>query len=142
MLTTRTLKVILNAPRSIGHYILFARFIASRMQGNPYFPAPTVPIATLLAHIEALEALEVQILSRRDVSKARNSALLAVKADLDMLAMYVQTLAGERMLDSEAIVASAGMSIKRFPGPGKPPFVVKQTVVAHAEISGLTPGRQ
>jgi len=175
VLTTRTLKVILNAPRSIGHDILFARFIASRMQGNPYFPAPTVPIATLLAHIEALE---VQILSRRDVSKARDSALLAVKADLDMLAMYVQTLAGERMLDSEAIVASAGMSIKRFPGPGKPPFVVKQgklsgsvklvvrdsgrnrtfywqyssdgatwidreeTVVAHAEISGLTPGRQ
>jgi hypothetical protein len=177
MLTMRKLKVVLNPPRTIGHYILFARFIASRMQGNPYFPAPTVPIATLLAHIDELEALEVQMLSRRAVSNARNAGLTTVKADLDVLAMYVQTRAGERMLDSEAIVASAGMSIKRFPGPGKPAFVVKQgklsgsvklvvrdsgrnrtfywqyssdgatwidmedTVVAHAELSGLTPAR-
>jgi hypothetical protein len=173
----RKLKVILNAPRSIGDYILFARFIASRMQGNPYFPSPTVPIATLAAHIDELEALQVGTLSRRDVTKARDAAFIAVKADLEVLAMYVQTLAGERMLDSEAIVASAGMSIKRFPGPGKPAFVVKlgklsgsvklvvrdsgrnrtfywqyssdgatwidmeDTVVAHAELSGLTPGR-
>jgi hypothetical protein len=123
-ITMKTLKVILNRPRTMGHFILFARFIASRMQGNPYFPSPTVPIATLAAHIAELEA--ALTLSQRNTVKARDAAFHAVLTDLTTLAVYVQTVAQGRPLDAVAIVASAGMSIKQFPGPGKATFVVKQ----------------
>jgi hypothetical protein len=122
----KALKVILNRPRAVGHFMTFSRFVASRMEANPYFPSPPLPIATLEAHITELETAHALMLSQRKTKKARDAKLSAVVMDLLMLAMYVQTVAVKSSTDAEAIVASAGMSIKRFPGPGKVAFAVKQ----------------
>jgi hypothetical protein len=172
----RRLKVALNHPKRIGQFIAFARFIASRMANNPFFPSPNVPIATLFAQIEELAAAQALTLSRRGTGKARDASYQRVLASLMALKTYVERVANERRQDGEVLIASAGMSVKQTRGPNKPLFKVKQlktsgwvrlevrhpgrvatfywqrsidgktwideedSVVAHLDVHGLTPG--
>jgi hypothetical protein len=122
----KVIKVALNRPRSIGQFMTFASFIASRMKDNPFFPSPTVPIVKLLANIAALEKAQARMLVARNVTAARDALWGAVLANLTALVSYVQTVANQHGVDAEAIVASSGMSVKQSAGPKRPPFKVKQ----------------
>ncbi len=127
MAQVRRLIVALNFPKPIGQAIAYAKFIAGRMEGNAYFPSPTLPIATLSAHIAELDAAEAAVhTGLHGAATARDAKLVRVHDDLKQQRAYVQTVAGQRAEDAEAVVASSGMSIKRTAGPRKPLFSVKQ----------------
>jgi hypothetical protein len=119
--------VALNTSRRMGDCIAYAKFIAQRLATEPVFVSPTLPRAVFEAHIAALEEAEVRVLTRTmGTVAARNAKLLAVKSDLDTLRSYVQRLADQHLATAAAaIVASAGMSVKRSSGHGKPDFEVK-----------------
>jgi hypothetical protein len=138
----RRIKVALNRPKGMGQFISFARFIATRMSNNPFFPSPNVPMATLSAHIDALEAAQVLTLSRRDSTRARDALYEQVLADLRALKVYVETVANERGDDREVVVASAGMSIKQVRGPKKPLFSARQLARSGSvQLVVVHPGR-
>ena len=96
------------------------------MDGNPYFPSPIVPIATLLAHIADVEAAEAAALTGAHGTAAeRDAKLEVVHGDARQLQTQVQTVASQRAEDAEAVVASSGMSVKQSAGPSKADFAVR-----------------
>jgi hypothetical protein len=122
----RKLKVALNRPKGVGETIAYARFVASRMEGNPYFPSPLVAVAALSTHLAALEAAEVVARTRvHGGAKARDDRLSIVHDDLMQLRAYVEAVASLRAEDAEAVVASSGMNVKQSAGPRKAPFAAK-----------------
>jgi hypothetical protein len=124
----RKITVVLELPqRSPGKTILYAKHIAACMQGNPYFPAPTLPLATLASHIQELEEAEVVAMTRaQGAATARDAKLVIVEDDLRLLRTYVETVANASAADGEAIVVSSGMAVKERSGPRKAPAAVKQ----------------
>jgi hypothetical protein len=138
----RKITVALNFPHSVGEAIAYARHIATSMDGNPYFPSPPVPIATLLAHVARLEAAEV-VASTGPLGAAsqRDVELDVVHGDLKRLRTYVEVVANQHAADAEAVVASSGMSLKQSAGPSKPQFAVKQRKVSGSvRLEVLHPG--
>lgn len=128
----RRLIVALNFPKTVGPAIHYAKFIAGRMEGNPYFPSPTLPIATLRAHIAELEAAQVATLTgRRDAFPARDAKVVLVHDDLRQLRTHIESVAFQYPPEeAEAVIASSGMSTKQTAGPRKPTFAVKPLSVS------------
>jgi hypothetical protein len=124
----RKITVVLGLPRRTpGKTILRAKHIAASMQGNPYFPAPTLPLATLLAHIQDLEDAEVATMTRaRGSPAARDDKLAIVEEDLRRLRSYVESVANRFAEEGPAVVVGAGMMVKARSGPRKAPWAVKQ----------------
>jgi hypothetical protein len=87
--------VALRLPTRIKNLITFAQSIGNAMNNNASFPTPNPPIATLLANVQALSTAEAEVLSRtKGAVQTRNTKLAAVRADLDTLKTYVQSVAG------------------------------------------------
>ena len=116
-----------NYPRRISDRILYAEAVAARMKGNPWFPSPTPTIATFEADIAALEVAHVRTLTGAfDAFSDRDAKLAVVKADLDGLRAYVQTVADASVGEAAVVITSAGMSVKHSSGHPKPLFEAKQ----------------
>jgi hypothetical protein len=127
----RTL-VALNLPATVPELIGVARAILVAMTGNGLFPRPAPSLAKVGAAIAALEAAEVEKLSRRiGTAAARNDKRKALVALLMRLKAYVQGVADDDPDRAAAIIGSAGMNVKAARVPAKP------TVDAKA---GRTPG--
>jgi hypothetical protein len=121
--------VVLRLPkRSPGKSILYAKYIAACMQGNPYFPSPTPPIATLVAHIAELDQAHVVARTKAlGTAKARDAKLRVVEDDLKTLRSCVETVANTYAFEEGvAVVKSAGMDVKGRTGPRKAPASIKQ----------------
>jgi hypothetical protein len=116
----RRVIVIIKRPRQIGSALTYARHIATCMTGNPYFPSPRLPIATLLAHIAEAEAAHVEVLTgRHGAASERDAKLLTVIQDLEQLAADVNWVVFQRAEDALAVAVSSGMSVKQTRGPAK-----------------------
>jgi hypothetical protein len=121
------LKLALNLPRRKADVGTRARFIASRLDGNAYFPALPVPIATLVGHIDDLEAAEAAVRSgAHGTGTARDAKLKIVVGDLEQEKAYVETVANARSEDARAVAASSGFAIKESRGPRKWAFGAEQ----------------
>jgi len=127
---TRSLAA-LNLPRRIPDTIAYARSVAAAMNGNPAFPSPVPPLATLEADLAALEAAHVRTLTRAlGTASERDASLARVHADLASLRNYVQQLAAASPGEAEVLIEGAGMSVKRSSAPSKPDFAAKQGPVS------------
>jgi hypothetical protein len=116
----RPLKLALNRPDSPGDCIPWARHIASQLDGNPYFPSLPVPLATLRAHIDELEAAEAAVLSGTHGRAAeRDQKLFVVTRDLEQDKTYCETVSNGRGEDRRAVAASSGFDTKRTAGQRK-----------------------
>jgi hypothetical protein len=121
------LKLALNLPRRKADVGTYARFIASRLDGNAYFPVLPVPIATLQGHIDDLEAAEAAVRSgTHGTGTARDAKLEVVVGDLEQEKTYVETVANARGEDADAVAASSGFARKESRGPGTWAFGAKQ----------------
>jgi len=121
----------LNLPRRIPDAIVYARSVAAAMSGNPAFPSPTPPIATLEADLAALEAAHVRTLTRAlGTTSERDAKLATVQTHLACLRTYVQQVADTSPGEAEVLIASAGMSLKRPTGRPRPVFVAKEGLVS------------
>jgi hypothetical protein len=101
--------------KRIHDVITFARHVVQSMTGNPDFPAPTPPLASVEAHIDALADAQSNVLSRSHGAAARRDAcLMTVRFDLGALRSYVQTLANRvDAVTAAQLIASSGFSVKR-----------------------------
>jgi hypothetical protein len=117
---------LLKVPRQIPNAMLYARHVLTAMGGNPYFASPTPPLSVLEADLDALEEAETTAWTRKLGATADRDAKLAkVRTDLSALCNYVERVAGQSPGEAEAIIASAGMSVKRSSGHSKAAFEAK-----------------
>jgi hypothetical protein len=121
------IRIAKNFPRTRAGRIAWLRFVGTRLEGNPLFPAPPIPITTFLAGIAALEAAQTATLTRaHGTATARDAELALRMADLDLLIAYVESVARQRADRAEEIIASSGLSLKQSTRPQQHPFKVKQ----------------
>jgi hypothetical protein len=122
---------ILTFPKSNGELIVLAQSIVDRMEDNPYFPSPWVPISNVAAGVTAASAAQAVVLTRaRGTRAARDALIVTLKADLRGLEAYVQSVADDSPRDALVIIASAGMDAKRRSLPSKPLVEARQGPVS------------
>jgi hypothetical protein len=125
-----TLVVAMNLPKPANKILALARCTVDRMSASSFFPAPSPPLSTLLADIDALTAAEANVLTRTKGSReARDAKLAVLRRDLKQLASYVQSIADANGPDGAAVVESTGFSVKRPSIRTKPAF---QVVAGHS----------
>jgi len=107
--------VVLNFPKVISNFIVYAKAIVMAMEGNPRFTALAAKVTKLKTDITALDVAETAFstVPPTITIEDRDKALKLVKADLRSLRSDVQNIADADIENAPAIVASAGMSIKR-----------------------------
>lgn len=99
---------------SIVNKIARVRFILSMMKGNPYFPSPTPPLATVEVASDTLE--EASIAARGSGPDA--TAVMRLKEEelvvlVKHLAAYVESVANTHGEEAEAIILSSGFEVRR-----------------------------
>src|SRR5689334_6055065 len=107
---TRRVVVVLDYPTDIDDFIRYARSIHQSMASSSYFDvALAAKLAQLLAHIEALEAVQTGVRSTLPTHTIaqRNVALLDVQNDLRGLRMDVQAIVDADLTNAEVIVSAA-----------------------------------
>jgi hypothetical protein len=120
----------LSLPKRINDIIVVAKSIATAL-ASPSFPTPNPTLAILQADIAALEAAEALVLSRvKGAVEARDEKLAVVRTDLRYEKAYVQQVADASPAAAESIIESAGMSVKKSSGHGKPDFEVRRGTVS------------
>ena len=104
----------LNLPTPVSDFINCAYAIGSSMDGNPNFPASAATVTQLKADTKILDDLETEckVNPLPKTTKARDVARKVVENDLRNLRLEVQKVANVNMLNAEAIIKSAGMSVK------------------------------
>jgi hypothetical protein len=105
---------VLKQPKPAAKVMYLADSIVDGMTDNPWFPSPTPPLTTVTARIAALGAANATVLTRRKGAReARDVELVALRADLEHLKAYVQSIADANPAEAASIVASAQMGAKR-----------------------------
>jgi hypothetical protein len=129
--STHRVQAALNLPEAVSALILTVEAILQAMTGNPFFPDPTPPLATVAAALSELHDAQVATESKtRGTVAVRNAKLPALLSLVKRLRAYVQGVADDDPERAAAIIESAHMTAWT-PGPGpKAPFRVKAGPVA------------
>lgn len=124
--STHRIQVALSLPESASELVLTVAAILDAMTGNPFFPNPAPPLATIAAAVSELSEANVATESKaRDTVAVRNEKQTALVSLLKRLKAYVQGVADDDPARGVEIIESAHMSVWK-PGPGpKPPFDVQ-----------------
>jgi len=106
---------VLKLPKPAKKVSVLARSIVSAMTTNQTsFPSPSPSLATVTADIAALEAADAVVLSRtKGARQERDVKLAIVQKELIRLKAYAQEIADQNPTDAEAIIETAGMSVKK-----------------------------
>jgi hypothetical protein len=93
-----------------------SKSIVQSMTNNPFFTNPINPLlATVSNHLGDLDDAEAKVeLGGKSATSARNLAKKTVKRDMQQLLGFVQATADADPDQAEAIIRSAGMSVKRI----------------------------
>jgi hypothetical protein len=90
--------------------------MVSRMTGNPAFPTPSPPLATVAAAITDLQDAETAAAARtKGAVTVRNDKRAALVALLLQLKSYVQNQADANLENGAAIIESAGIAVRKTP---------------------------
>ena len=113
-------------PLPVPALIKTAQAIITAMTGNAHFPSPNPPLATLNASLAALVDAETTTTRAKGAVPARNAARTQLVSDLHAARAYVQQVADANPDQAEAIIASAGMAVRKPTSRAKPTFAVRQ----------------
>jgi hypothetical protein len=106
----------LNLPTTVSALLTYAEGIVDGMKSNPSFPTPTPPLATVTAAIDALSSAEKTAQTRaKGTAAPRNVARTTLVTLLKQLKGYVQTVADGDPENSEGIITSARMAVRKAP---------------------------
>ena len=120
MVVIQTPRAVLKLPRRINEISPYAKAIETAMTGNPSFPSPMPPLATLSADIAAFDAAEAAVLTRtKGAVEDRNMKLATLKSDLGHLVAYVQLVADGSPAAAETIIQSAGLGVQKIAARNK-----------------------
>jgi hypothetical protein len=112
--TIRPAVATLNLPTTIAALIIFGRGMVTGMTGNPSFPNPSPPLATVTAAIDALASAETTAGGRaKGAVTARNVAKAALVLLLKEEKAYVQSVANADPENSATIIESARISVRK-----------------------------
>jgi hypothetical protein len=130
---TKRVKAVLDFPRDIQSFVLYAGTIYTSMTNSAFFGALAARLAQLQTDITTLASAQLGFHSSPPtVTKAlRDAALLVVQNDLRALQLDVQALADANHVQAEEIITAAGMKVKQQGAINKQNFVAK-----HGQISG------
>jgi len=104
----------LNLSTHVQDVIAHAKAIVGSMAANPAFASSTPPLATVTADIAALETAQTAALTKaKGAVEVRDTKLATVRADLEHLKAYVQSVADATPATAEATIQSSGMSVKK-----------------------------
>lgn len=124
---------VLDIPASIADQLVLAKAIVKAMTGNTNFTMPNPALATVNTHINAADAAVTAARSRTaGTVDARDAAMTVVLNDLRTLTAYVQAIANASPANSEAIITSAGLKVKKQGQINKQDFTVKNNKVSGA----------
>jgi hypothetical protein len=130
-MAARAIAVLKMSPK-VKSLITFAQSVATTMTDNSTFPSPSPTLTTFQADIAALVTAETAALARaKGAADTRNSKLAVVRADLASLRNYVQNVVdASNPANSESIIGSAGMAVRKVTLHDKPALAVKQGSVS------------
>src|SRR5579859_4509697 len=128
MAAARRAIAVLKMSHKVKSLITFAQSVATAMASNTTFPSPTPSLATFQADIAALVTAETAVLARtKGAAETRNAKLAVVRADLEALKTYVQSVVdASNPANAEAIIGSAGMGTRKVTLHDKPALGIKQ----------------
>jgi len=122
----RTL-VAIKLPKAVPALIKAGQAISSSMTGNAHFPSPNPALTALNTSLAALDTAETATKTRTQGTVAtRNAARLQLLTDLHAAGAYVQQIADANPEQAAAIIASAGMAVRKPTTRAKPTFSVRQ----------------
>ena len=114
--TTHRSLAVLKLPNKVAGLGPYALQIVASMTGNASFPTPTPTLATVSAAVTDYQNAEASALARaKGAAATRNAKRKALVQLLELLKAYVQTVADASASDSEGIILSAGMAVKKTP---------------------------
>ena len=118
--------VVLKLPAKVPALISLATGIVRGVTGNPAFPNPVPPLATVSQAITDLQAAEASAQAKtRGAVATRNAMRAALVTLLDQLKAYVQQVADADRANSEAIIQGAAMTVKKTAIRQKQTFLAK-----------------
>jgi hypothetical protein len=120
--------VVLKLPTRVQALVTYGQNIVTCMTGNPSFPTPVPPLATVTAAITDLQTAETATLARtKGAVLTRNEKRTALVALLQQLKGTIQTTADANLENGASIIASAGVDVRK-------------TVVHAPRVFGAKPG--
>jgi hypothetical protein len=140
--STHHVLVALNLSTHVPDIVKQGHAIVTAMTGNPHFPSPNPPLATVTAALNTLDTTETAALTKaKGTAEARNAALGTVKTLLRQEEAYVQQVADGSGDQAETIIASAGMAVRKVTPRQKQVFHAVQDVSGTIVLFGdVTPG--
>jgi hypothetical protein len=100
--------------KSVSLIITESRAIVAGMTGNPWFPSPPVPLATVTTAIDNVAAQQTKAgTGLRGAVPAMHALVVTLEGLLKQLASYVSNVANENAADGNAIIAGAHMYQRR-----------------------------
>ncbi len=104
----------LKLPAKVAALIVYAQGIVKGMTANPSFPNPTPTLAQVTVAIAALNAAETAALARtKGAVLTRDNARTALVTLLKQLRGSIQTTADADAENSAAMIASAGVAVRK-----------------------------
>ena len=129
--------VVLGLPTRIADFIIRATAIANAMTANSKeYPSPPLALTVLTSHVNDLTAKEA--VAKTHVVGAvadRDAARKQVVVDLGQLQGYVQQVVNADAANAASLAADAGMSVRKFTRPAKPPLAGKSSSVGTVQLA-------
>jgi hypothetical protein len=134
MPTTKTSQrplVSLALPRRVATLITYAGQILEAMTGNPSFSSPSPTLAVVQQAVGKLQTAEASALARtKGAVQARDNERTALVKLLQLLGNYVQSIADADAETAEAVIKSAGLSVRKVPTRNPRVFAASQGAVS------------
>jgi hypothetical protein len=121
----------LKLPKPVSLLITYAQGIVTSMTGNPSFPSPNPPLATVSSAILDLGTAETAALKRaKGAATLRNEKRTVLIGLLEQVRAYVQSVSDLSLENGASIIQSAGLAVRKSPTRAAPSFHAKQGAVS------------
>ena len=121
----------LKLPTPAPQLVTYVQGILNALTGNPTFPTPNPPLATIASAVSDLQTAETAASTRaKGTIATRNEKRAALVSLLDMLGAYVQSVADATPENAPSIIESAGLAVRKTPVRVPRVFSVKQGTVS------------
>lgn len=141
---THRFVVVARFPMPVIALLKFAQALIAALTNNAYFPDAAPLVAALLAAWTALDSAETAAKTRaKGTVAARNAAKATLLTALHGAKAYVQQKADANLEQSQPIIESAGLAVRKPPVRAKFAFAAKQgTVTGSAHLTARTIARR
>lgn len=119
--------VTLKVPTHVADLVKLAQALVAALTGNASLPNPTPSLATVTSQITALDSAETAVTQTRakGTVQPRNLARAALVTSLHQLKAYVQQVTDANPEQATAIIASAGLGVRKAAARTKASFAVQ-----------------